>query len=213
MISIFKDSLLYRFFAAIGRWFSGQWLGSQIIRAFVTTKDVDEVARSGIFYRPRAARVLSSIYRGLRLDRVFRRQSSGASVLVVFSGRRFGAGAADDGSSWRRSDLGGDFSPEYGGGAEEDAFGALRESIRDFICGDLCDRNLYFFCDIFRQSLCGTAHYRFHPFCLPRRKRGADEETAEYSGDGHGGDGSSSYPCMDFISIFRCGGLLCLDGR
>ena len=44
MISIFKDSLLYRFFAAIGRWFSGQWLGSRIIRAFVTTKDADEVA-------------------------------------------------------------------------------------------------------------------------------------------------------------------------
>ena len=67
MISIFKDSLLYRFFAAIGRWFSGQWLGSQIIRAFVTTKDADEVARSSIFYRPgKALRgVLSSIYRGL----------------------------------------------------------------------------------------------------------------------------------------------------
>ena len=79
MISIFKDSLLYRFFAAIGRWFSGQWLGSQIIRAFVTTKDADEVARSSIFYRPgKALRgVLSSIYRGLRLDRVF-----GGSLLV-----------------------------------------------------------------------------------------------------------------------------------
>ena len=67
MISIFKDSLLYRFFAAIGRWFSGQWLGSQIIRAFVTTKAADEVARSSIFYRPgKALRgVLSSIYLSL----------------------------------------------------------------------------------------------------------------------------------------------------
>lgn len=72
MISILKDSLLYRFFAAVGRWFSGQWMHSRIIRAFVTTKDAEEVARSSVFYRiGRVLRdLLSAVYRKLRLGRI-----------------------------------------------------------------------------------------------------------------------------------------------
>lgn len=73
MISIFKDSLFYRFFAAICRWFSAQWMDSRIIRAFINTKDAEEVSQNSIFYRPgRILRdLLSGIYSKLRLDRLF----------------------------------------------------------------------------------------------------------------------------------------------
>ena len=79
MISILKDSLLYRFFAAVCSWFSGQWMKSRIIRAFVTTKDADEVARASVFYRPgRFLRdLLSALYRKLRLERIL-----GGSLLI-----------------------------------------------------------------------------------------------------------------------------------
>ena len=79
MISILKDSLLYRFFAAVCSWFSGQWMKSRIIRASVTTKDADEVARASVFYRPgRFLRdLLSALYRKLRLERIL-----GGSLLI-----------------------------------------------------------------------------------------------------------------------------------
>ena len=89
MISIFKDSLLYRFFAAIGRWFSGQWLGSRIIW-LLSPQRMRMKWRSCIFTdRGRAARRAVVHIPRVETGPRFRRQSSGASVLVVFSGRRF----------------------------------------------------------------------------------------------------------------------------
>lgn len=73
MISIWKNSLLYRFFAVICGWFSAQWMKSRIIRAFINTKDAEEVSHSSIFYRPghRLRELVSSIYEKLHLEKIF----------------------------------------------------------------------------------------------------------------------------------------------
>lgn len=74
MISIWKNSLIYRFFAAVCGWFSAQWMKSRIIRAFINTKDAEAVSHGSIFYRPgRFLRnLISTIYEKLRLARLFK---------------------------------------------------------------------------------------------------------------------------------------------
>ncbi len=73
MVSIFKNSLIYRFFAVICGWFSAQWMKSRIIRAFIDTKDAGAVAHSSIFYRPGhfLRNFVSVIYDKLRLRKLF----------------------------------------------------------------------------------------------------------------------------------------------
>ena len=73
MISIWKNSLVYRFFAVICGWFSAQWMKSRIIRAFINTKDAEEVSHSSIFYRPghQLRGIVSSVYEKLHLGKIF----------------------------------------------------------------------------------------------------------------------------------------------
>ncbi len=73
MQTIVKNSLIYRFFAAICRWFSVQWTKSRIIGRFLNMKDAPEVSRSSVFYRVGCLlrRALSAVYEKLRLDKLF----------------------------------------------------------------------------------------------------------------------------------------------
>lgn len=73
MTEMIKASLIYRFFAAIGRWLSVQWMGSRIIRAFVNMKSEEAVAEGSRFFhlgtRLRDAQV--KLFKRLKIDRLF----------------------------------------------------------------------------------------------------------------------------------------------
>ena len=73
MTEILKSSFIYKLCAAVGRWFSGQWLGSRIIRAFVNMKDEADLAEGSIFYRAGAymRRLQCSISKALKFDKLF----------------------------------------------------------------------------------------------------------------------------------------------
>ena len=74
MTEMLKASLVYRFFAAIGQWFGGQWKESRIIQAFVNTKNEEQLAEgSRVFQLGGRLRDLQvKVFRALRLDRLFR---------------------------------------------------------------------------------------------------------------------------------------------
>lgn len=73
MMAILKDSLIYRFFAAIGRWFGRQWQASRIVSAFLGTGDSEEIAGKSIFYPVGRwiRNIISAVYDKLRLKSVF----------------------------------------------------------------------------------------------------------------------------------------------
>ena len=73
MMAILKQSLIYRFFAAIGRWFGRQWQASRIVRAFLGTGDSEEIAGKSIFYPVGRwiRNIISAVYDKLRLKSVF----------------------------------------------------------------------------------------------------------------------------------------------
>ncbi len=73
MIEILKASLLYRCIYAVYGWFSGQWMGSRLIRAFLDMKDDDVTAKSSAFYK--AGVLIRNVWRrffaALKLNKVF----------------------------------------------------------------------------------------------------------------------------------------------
>ena len=74
MTEMLKASLIYRFFAAIGRWFGAQWKESRVIRAFINTKSETQLAEgSRLFQAGTKLRLWQErIFHALRLDRLFR---------------------------------------------------------------------------------------------------------------------------------------------
>ncbi len=70
---IWSASLLGRLLTAICLWFSGQWQGSRVVRAFVAPMRGAEASEHSIFYRlwVLLRRGLSGLYRLLRLEKVF----------------------------------------------------------------------------------------------------------------------------------------------
>ncbi len=73
MMAILKESLIYKFFAVIGRWFGRQWQASRIVKAFVKTGDSEQIAGKSIFYPVGKwiRNILSKIYNGLHLSKIF----------------------------------------------------------------------------------------------------------------------------------------------
>lgn len=70
---IWSASLFGRCLTAICLWFSGQWQGSRVVRAFVSPMAGEGVSQGSVFYRlwSLLRRGLSGLYRLLRLDKVF----------------------------------------------------------------------------------------------------------------------------------------------
>lgn len=73
MTEIIRESLSYRFFSAIGRWFGIQWKNSRLIRAFVNMKNEEQLTGSSwVFQVGRRLRSLQeTVFRTLKLDRLF----------------------------------------------------------------------------------------------------------------------------------------------
>lgn len=74
MTDILKSSLIYRFFAAIGRWFGGHWKRSVIVSAFLNVSPEEQLTESSLFYRLFAAlkRGWGAVFARLRLNVLFR---------------------------------------------------------------------------------------------------------------------------------------------
>ena len=68
-----KASLIYRFFAVIGRWLSAQWMDSRIIRAFVNMKSEEDVAEGSRFFQlgSRLRDLQAGLFKILKFDRLF----------------------------------------------------------------------------------------------------------------------------------------------
>lgn len=86
MTDILKKSLFYRICAAVGGWFSRQWMGSRIIRAFVNMKDEEDLASGSAFFRAgsRLRQAQESVSGALRLDRLFKNSIFAMPYLWCF---------------------------------------------------------------------------------------------------------------------------------
>lgn len=73
MTDMIKASLIYRFFAVIGRWLSAQWMDSRIIRAFVNMKSEEDVAEGSRFFQlgSRLRDLQAGLFKILKFDRLF----------------------------------------------------------------------------------------------------------------------------------------------
>ena len=73
MTDMIKASLIYRFFAVIGRWLSAQWMDSRIIRAFVNMKSEEDVAEGSRFFQlgSRLRDLQVGLFKILKFDRLF----------------------------------------------------------------------------------------------------------------------------------------------
>ncbi len=73
MTEVLKNSLIYRLCAAIGRWFSWQWMESRIIRAFVNMKNEEDLAEGSIFFKAgkKLRQIWIAVSKALRFDRIF----------------------------------------------------------------------------------------------------------------------------------------------
>lgn len=80
MTEMIKASLIYRFFARIGRWFGVQWKESRLITAFVNMKSEERLAEGSWLFQKgsRLRDLLAACFKKCRLDRLL-----GESVFAM----------------------------------------------------------------------------------------------------------------------------------
>ena len=74
MTEIIKSSLVYRFFASIGRWFGGHWESSRIVSAFLDVNEETVLTGKSGWYRliGKIRALWTAVFRKLHLNTLFR---------------------------------------------------------------------------------------------------------------------------------------------
>lgn len=88
MTEILKKSLIYRFFAVIGRWFGEHWKASRIVRAFLNVKDESLCTSGSIIYRltGKLRDILSAVFSRAKLGRLLGGGICTAPFIWCFAG-------------------------------------------------------------------------------------------------------------------------------